>query len=81
MVTTERLRLRRARMDGLVELHWVFSHTMEMRYWDSLPHDEIEQTKRLLTAMVVSSAGRRSNWIAIARSSPLTSTEFLVSLV
>ena len=41
MITTERLLLRRARMDDLEDLHQVFADPRAMRYWDSLPHEHI----------------------------------------
>ncbi|MDJ0637865.1 MAG: GNAT family N-acetyltransferase [Paracoccaceae bacterium] len=64
MIETDRLLLRRARMDDLEDLHCVFSHPAAMRYWDCLPHDKIEQTKRFLSGMV--------------GASPKTSDDFIV---
>lgn len=55
MITTERLILRRARMEDLDDLHAVFSHPEAMRYWDSLPFENIEQTRRFLTGMIEAS--------------------------
>lgn len=63
MITTEQLLLRRARMDNLADLHRVFSHPVAMRYWDCLPHEEIEQTTRLLTAMVASSPSESDDFV------------------
>ena len=55
MIETARLLLRRARMDDLADLHRVFSHPDAMRYWDSLPFEDIAQTQHLLAAMVAAS--------------------------
>lgn len=63
MITTERLCLRRARMDDLEDLHRVFSHPAAMRYWDSLPYEDIEQTRRLLTGMVAASETESDDFV------------------
>lgn len=55
MISTERLLLRRAQMDDLEDLHRIFSHPVAMRYWSSLPHESIDITERLLSAMVAAS--------------------------
>ena len=52
MITTQRLTLRRARIEDLDDLHRVFSHPEAMRYWDSLPYSDIGQTRHLLEGMV-----------------------------
>jgi RimJ/RimL family protein N-acetyltransferase len=52
LLTTDRLLLRQARMDDLADLHRVFADPRAMRYWDSLPHTEHDQTRRWLAAMV-----------------------------
>ena len=63
MITTERLVLRRARMDDLEDLHRVFSHPVAMRYWDSLPYEEIGQTARLLKAMVAAPPSESDDFV------------------
>lgn len=63
MIETERLLLRRARMDDLEDLHRVFSHPVAMRYWDSLPYEEVAQTRRLLSAMVASSPSESDDFV------------------
>ena len=63
MITTERLCLRRARMDDLDDLHRVFSHPDAMRYWDSLPYEDIEQTRHLLTGMVAASETESDDFV------------------
>ncbi len=55
MITTKRLKLRRAEMRDVEALHQIFSHPDAMRYWDSLPYDRTEQTEHLVSAMVAAS--------------------------
>lgn len=43
-------------MDDLDDLHAVFSNPAAMRYWDSLPHDEIDRTQWLVEGMVFGAA-------------------------
>ena len=52
MISTDRLKLRRAQMSDLDDMHAVFSHPEAMRYWSSLPHETISQTEDFLAAMV-----------------------------
>lgn len=54
MIDTPRLRLRRARMQDLDDLYAVFSDPRAMRYWDTLPHDDIAGTRRWLAGMIAS---------------------------
>jgi RimJ/RimL family protein N-acetyltransferase len=49
---TARLRLRRARIDDLVDLHAVFSDLRAMRYWSTTPHVDLAQTRAWLEAMI-----------------------------
>ena len=63
MIKTKRLVLRRARMSDLEDLHRVFSNPAAMRYWDSPPYEENEQTQRLLEAMVAASPVERDDFI------------------
>jgi [ribosomal protein S5]-alanine N-acetyltransferase len=63
MITTERLLLRRARMDDLEDLHRVFADPRAMRYWDSLPHDDIGQTQRWLAGMVAFSPADTDDFV------------------
>ena len=51
-IYTPRLRLRRARPDDLDALHAILSDERAMRYWSTLPHTEIEQTRSWLAAMI-----------------------------
>ena len=63
MITTERLLLRRARMCDLEDLHRVFADPRAMRYWDSLPHDDIDQTRCWLEGMVASSPADTDDFV------------------
>ena len=51
-IITERLRLRRARPDDLAAFHAILSDPRAMRYWSSLPHTDLEQTRRFLEATI-----------------------------
>lgn len=51
-IETERLILRRARADDLADMHAVLSDPVAMRYWSSLPHADIEQTREWLGSMI-----------------------------
>ena len=53
-IVTERLVLRRGREDDLEDLHEVLSDPRAMRYWSSLPHTDIEQTREWLARMIAS---------------------------
>lgn len=63
MITTERLLLRRAQMRDLQDLHRVFSNPDAMRYWDSLPYQNIAQTQRLLAAMVAADPAESDDFV------------------
>ena len=52
VIRTERLVLRRARMDDLDDMHAVLSHPLAMRWWATPPHADIEQTRAWLQSMV-----------------------------
>jgi RimJ/RimL family protein N-acetyltransferase len=49
---TARLDLRPARKDDLEALHAVLSNPAAMRFWSSLPHATLEQTREWLDAMM-----------------------------
>lgn len=63
MITTERLLLRRARMDDLEDTHRVFKDARAMRYWDCPPHEDIEQTRRWLAGMVALSEADTDDFV------------------
>lgn len=51
-ILTPRLRLRRARLDDLLAVHTLLSDPRNMRYWSSLPHDNLAQSEKWLRSMV-----------------------------
>jgi [ribosomal protein S5]-alanine N-acetyltransferase len=63
MIETARLRLRRARMDDLDAMHRIFSNAEAMRYWDTPPNSEIEQTRGWLLGMVEAPPGTSDDFI------------------
>jgi len=52
IIATERLRLRRARTTDLEDLHRIFADPHAMRYSDTLPHTDPDQTGGWLACMV-----------------------------
>lgn len=63
---TDRLLLRRARLDDVAPMHRIMSDPVAMRYWSTPPHAEIGQTERWMTSMV--------------EADPATSDDFIVTL-
>jgi RimJ/RimL family protein N-acetyltransferase len=51
-IVTQRLLLRRAREEDLEAVHAVLSHKVAMRYWSSLPHETLDQTREWLANMI-----------------------------
>ena len=51
-IRTERLILRRARMDDVAAMHLIMSNPVAMRYWSTPPHTKLEQTERWVASMV-----------------------------
>ncbi|MGZ6014596.1 MAG: GNAT family N-acetyltransferase [Phenylobacterium sp.] len=62
-IVTPRLRLRRARSSDLEALHTILSHPEAMRYWSSLPHANVAQTRAWLDAMIASPAAESDDFI------------------
>lgn len=62
-IVTERLVLRRARPDDLEAIHEVLSNPVAMRYWSSLPHESLEQTRDWLGSMIEYEPGVREDFI------------------
>ena len=62
-IVTERLVLRRARPDDLEAMHEVLSNPVAMRYWSSLPHESVEQTRDWLASMIEDEPGVREDFI------------------
>jgi RimJ/RimL family protein N-acetyltransferase len=52
VIRTERLLLRRARIEDLPGMHSVLSDPQAMRYWATPPHADIEETRRWLMSMI-----------------------------
>ena len=51
-IRTERLILRRARMDDAVAMHAIMSDPVAMRYWSTPPHLELAETERWMASMI-----------------------------
>jgi ribosomal-protein-alanine N-acetyltransferase len=51
-ILTPRLRLRRAKPGDLEAMHEIMSNPAAMRYWSTLPHVDLEQTRRWLDSMI-----------------------------
>ena len=51
-IRTQRLLLRRARLDDLAPLHAMMSDAETMRYWSTPPHPDLETTRAWLDSMV-----------------------------
>jgi len=62
-IFTARLRLRRAAPDDLDAVHALLSDPAGMRYWSTPPHDDIEQTRVWLAAMIERSAENGCDFI------------------
>lgn len=50
-IRTERLFLRRAELADVDALHEMFSDKTAMRYWSTLPHNDVEETRAFVQAM------------------------------
>jgi len=51
-IRTERLILRRARMDDVAAMHAIMSNPAAMRYWSTPPHKQMAETERWMASMV-----------------------------
>lgn len=51
-IRTERLLLRRARIDDLQDLHRVFTAPDAMRYWSVPPHETLDQSRAALEGLM-----------------------------
>lgn len=51
-LVTDHLILRRARLCDLADAHSFMSHPAAMRYWSTPPHENIEQTRSWLQALI-----------------------------
>ena len=52
VLKTPRLKLRRARLDDLDAMHAILCDPVAMRYWSTLPHTSIEQSRAWLESMI-----------------------------
>jgi [ribosomal protein S5]-alanine N-acetyltransferase len=50
-------------MEDLDAMHRILSNAEAMRYWDTLPHDDLEQTRVWLAAMVADSLETSDDFI------------------
>lgn len=57
-IRTERLLLRRARVDDAVAMHRIMSDPVAMRYWSTPPHKTLGDTERWIASMVEAGAAR-----------------------
>ena len=58
---TERLWMRRARADDLEAIHAIMSDAETMRYWSTLPHATLEETRAWLGSMLAADAAGDSD--------------------
>ncbi len=64
---TPRLRLRRAQRDDLHDLAQVFAHPSAMRYWSTLPHVDVEQTRGWLDSMIAADPAESDDFVIECR--------------
>ena len=62
-IRTERLLLRRATMADAPAMHCIMSDTRAMRYWSTLPHDNLAQTEEWLRSMVEADSATSDDFI------------------
>jgi len=62
-IVTQRLVLRRARQEDLEAMHAVLSHKAAMRYWSSLPHREIGETREWLGNMIAADPALSDDYV------------------
>jgi RimJ/RimL family protein N-acetyltransferase len=62
-IRTERLVLRRARMDDVAAMHRIMSDPLAMRYWSTPPHAELAETERWIASMVEDDPAARDDFI------------------
>jgi RimJ/RimL family protein N-acetyltransferase len=56
-IATERLVLRRARIEDVEPMHRIMSDPVAMRYWSTLPHESLETTADWVRSMLDPPAG------------------------
>jgi [ribosomal protein S5]-alanine N-acetyltransferase len=62
-ITTGRLTLRRARIEDLDEIHAVLSNKEAMRFWSTLPHTTVEESRIWLRSMIDAPAGAGDDYL------------------
>ena len=62
-VRTERLLMRRARLDDAPAMHAIMSDALAMRYWSSLPHTTLAETERWIESMVAMESATSDDFI------------------
>ncbi len=62
-IRTARLLLRRPRPGDLAAMHRILSDPTAMRYWSSLPHASIDETRTWLDAMIDAPASESCDFI------------------
>ena len=62
-IRTKRLLLRRARPDDLGAMHAILSDAEAMRYWSTLPHAELGQTRIWLNSMTAAPVAESDDFV------------------
>ena len=62
-IRTERLHLRHATMSDLAAFHGILTNPKAMAYWSTPPHDQLEQTRAWLNAMVEIPSGQGEDFV------------------
>ena len=62
-IATERLILRRGRMDDVEAMHAVLSHPEATRYWSTLPHENLGVTRDWVTKMVEADLSKSDDYV------------------
>lgn len=62
-IRTERLLLRRARMDDVAAMHRIMSDPVAMRYWSTPAHADLIETERWIASMVDDGPADRDDFI------------------
>jgi [ribosomal protein S5]-alanine N-acetyltransferase len=62
-IRTARLRLRSARPEDLPELHAILGDARAMRYWSSLPHASLAETRDWLDGMIAAPPGESCDFV------------------
>lgn len=62
-IRTQRLLLRRARMDDAAAMHAIMSDPVAMRYWSTPPHADLAETERWVASMVEDDPAMRDDFM------------------